>query len=83
MGSDRNLKYTLYGVLVHAVRSTQPGHYCRFVRTSSGMWYSLDDNLVVGIALSVLSRSETNRSPAFASSAIPCKSCLTKNRGLL
>nr|GMD60847.1 Ubiquitin carboxyl-terminal hydrolase 23 [Ipomoea batatas] len=41
-----DLKYTLYGVLVHAGWSTHSGHYYCFVRTSSGMWYSLDDNQV-------------------------------------
>ncbi|CAF2137235.1 BnaA02g07970D [Brassica napus] len=41
-----NLKYTLYGVLVHYGRSSHSGHYACFVRTSSGMWYSLDDNRV-------------------------------------
>lgn len=40
------LKYTLYGVLVHAGWSTHSGHYYCFVRTSSGNWYSLDDNQV-------------------------------------
>ncbi|KAJ0677083.1 putative ubiquitinyl hydrolase 1 transcription factor C2H2 family [Helianthus annuus] len=43
---DGDLKYTLYGVLVHAGWSTHSGHYYCFVRTSSGMWYSLDDNRV-------------------------------------
>ncbi|XP_019184909.1 PREDICTED: ubiquitin carboxyl-terminal hydrolase 23-like [Ipomoea nil] len=41
-----DLKYTLYAVLVHAGWSTHSGHYYCFVRTSSGMWYSLDDNQV-------------------------------------
>ncbi|MCL7038158.1 hypothetical protein MKW94_024490 [Papaver nudicaule] len=40
------LKYTLYGVLVHAGWSTRSGHYYCFVRTSTGMWHSLDDNTV-------------------------------------
>lgn len=44
---DGDLKYTLYGVLVHAGWSTHSGHYYCFVRTSSGMWYSLDDNRVI------------------------------------
>ncbi|GMP35805.1 hypothetical protein CsSME_00008123 [Camellia sinensis var. sinensis] len=43
---DGDLKYTLYGVLVHAGWSTHSGHYYCFVRTSSGMWYSLDDHQV-------------------------------------
>ncbi|CAL5328122.1 unnamed protein product [Camellia sinensis] len=41
---DGDLKYTLYGVLVHAGWSTHSGHYYCFVRTSSGMCYSLDDH---------------------------------------
>ncbi|MCL7039644.1 hypothetical protein MKW94_028192 [Papaver nudicaule] len=41
-----DLKYTLYGVLVHAGWSTRSGHYYCFVRTSTGMWHSLDDNTV-------------------------------------
>ncbi|KAL8133305.1 hypothetical protein AgCh_008679 [Apium graveolens] len=47
---DRNLNYTLYGVLVHAGWSTHSGHYYCFVRTSSGMWYSLDDNQVFQVS---------------------------------
>ncbi|CDY57464.1 BnaC09g33510D [Brassica napus] len=44
---EGNLKYTLYGVLVHYGGSIHSGHYYCFVRTSSGMWYSLDDNEVI------------------------------------
>lgn len=43
---EGDLKYTLYGVLVHAGWSTHSGHYYCYVRTSSGMWYSLDDHQV-------------------------------------
>ncbi|XP_047321244.1 ubiquitin carboxyl-terminal hydrolase 23 [Impatiens glandulifera] len=43
---DGDLKYTLYGVLVHHGWTTHSGHYSCFVRTSSGMWYSLDDSRV-------------------------------------
>lgn len=49
-----DLKYTLYGVLVHAGWSTHSGHYYCFVRTSSGMWYTLDDNRVCEILFEVL-----------------------------
>ncbi|KAK1291501.1 Ubiquitin carboxyl-terminal hydrolase 23 [Acorus calamus] len=45
-GPYDDLKYTLYGVLVHAGWSTHSGHYYCFVRTSHGLWYSLDDNRV-------------------------------------
>ncbi|KAF8393036.1 hypothetical protein HHK36_021277 [Tetracentron sinense] len=48
--NEGDLKYTLYGVLVHAGWSTHSGHYYCFVRTSSGMWYSLDDNRVVQVS---------------------------------
>lgn len=43
---EGELKYTLYGVLVHCGASTYSGHYYCFVRTSTGIWYSLDDNNV-------------------------------------
>lgn len=46
---EEDLKYTLYGVLVHTGWSTRSGHYFSFVRTSGGMWYSLDDNRVVQV----------------------------------
>lgn len=47
---DGDLKYTLYGVLVHAGWSTHSGHYYCFVRTSSGIWYTLDDNKVYQVS---------------------------------
>jgi hypothetical protein len=37
-----DLKYNLYGVLVHAGRNTQSGHYHCFIRTSSGLWHNLE-----------------------------------------
>ncbi|XP_030456379.1 ubiquitin carboxyl-terminal hydrolase 23 [Syzygium oleosum] len=43
---EGDLKYTLYGVLVHHGWSTHSGHYYCYVRTSTNMWYSLDDNQV-------------------------------------
>ncbi|MQM20075.1 hypothetical protein Taro_053089, partial [Colocasia esculenta] len=43
---EGDLKYTLYGVLVHAGHGTHSGHYFCFVRTSSGMWHSLNDHQV-------------------------------------
>ncbi|XVF48418.1 hypothetical protein PTKIN_Ptkin03bG0188600 [Pterospermum kingtungense] len=48
--NEGDLKYTLYGVLVHCGWTTHSGHYYCFVRTSSGMWYSLDDNRVVQVS---------------------------------
>ncbi|XP_057421727.1 ubiquitin carboxyl-terminal hydrolase 23-like isoform X2 [Lotus japonicus] len=43
---DGDLKYSLYGVLVHSGSSTHSGHYFCYVRTSNNMWYTLDDNRV-------------------------------------
>ncbi|XP_057421466.1 ubiquitin carboxyl-terminal hydrolase 23 [Lotus japonicus] len=43
---DEDLKYSLYGVLVHSGSSTHSGHYFCYVRTSNNMWYTLDDNRV-------------------------------------
>lgn len=47
---EGDLTYTLYGVLVHAGWSTHSGHYYSFVRTSTGIWYSLDDNRVYQVS---------------------------------
>lgn len=47
---EGELTYTLYGVLVHAGWSTHSGHYYSFVHTSSGLWYSLDDNKVIQVS---------------------------------
>uniref|UniRef100_A0A2P2M9C3 Uncharacterized protein MANES_06G036300 n=1 Tax=Rhizophora mucronata TaxID=61149 RepID=A0A2P2M9C3_RHIMU len=43
---DGDLKYSLYGVLVHYGHNTHSGHYVCFVCTSSGIWYLLNDNEV-------------------------------------
>ncbi|GLJ21663.1 hypothetical protein SUGI_0403510 [Cryptomeria japonica] len=43
---EGSFNYTLYGVLVHAGRSTYSGHYYCFIRTSTGNWHALDDNRV-------------------------------------
>ncbi|XP_074268336.1 ubiquitin carboxyl-terminal hydrolase 23-like [Silene latifolia] len=47
---EDDLTYTLYGVLVHAGWSAHSGHYYCFVRTSNGLWYSLDDNMVTQVS---------------------------------
>ncbi|PIA45838.1 hypothetical protein AQUCO_01600225v1 [Aquilegia coerulea] len=47
---EGGLKYTLYGVLVHAGWSTHSGHYYCYVRTSSGTWYLLDDDEVFEVS---------------------------------
>ncbi|XP_078438708.1 ubiquitin carboxyl-terminal hydrolase 23-like [Wolffia australiana] len=46
---EGDLKYTLYGVLVHAGYATHSGHYYCFVRTSGGQWYSLNDHQVLQV----------------------------------
>eukprot|EP00258_Populus_trichocarpa_P029921 XP_024445940.1 ubiquitin carboxyl-terminal hydrolase 23 isoform X2 [Populus trichocarpa] len=43
---EGELKYSLYGVLVHYGHNTHSGHYVCFVRTSSNMWHLLNDNQV-------------------------------------
>ncbi|XP_065850955.1 ubiquitin carboxyl-terminal hydrolase 23 [Euphorbia lathyris] len=43
---EGDLKYSLYGVLVHFGHNTHSGHYVCFVRTSRGIWYLLNDNEV-------------------------------------
>ncbi|KAF7806524.1 ubiquitin carboxyl-terminal hydrolase 23 [Senna tora] len=43
---EGDLKYSLYGVLVHSGHNTHSGHYYCYVRTSNNMWYTLDDNRV-------------------------------------
>ncbi|KAG8093786.1 hypothetical protein GUJ93_ZPchr0012g21054 [Zizania palustris] len=55
-GTD--LKYNLYGVLVHAGWNTRSGHYYCFVRTSSGMWHNLDDNQVCQVREADVLRQE-------------------------
>lgn len=45
-GEDEDLKYSLYGVLVHSGWSTHSGHYYCFVRTGVDMWHVLDDSRV-------------------------------------
>ncbi|KAK9114468.1 hypothetical protein Syun_021265 [Stephania yunnanensis] len=55
---EGNLKYTLYGVLVHSGWSTHSGHYYCFVRTSSGMWHCLDDNRVIQVSENVVLKQE-------------------------
>ncbi|KAK7329937.1 hypothetical protein VNO77_24119 [Canavalia gladiata] len=43
---DGDVKYSLYGVLVHSGSSTHSGHYYCYVRTANNIWYTLDDNRV-------------------------------------
>ncbi|KAH9310575.1 hypothetical protein KI387_025610, partial [Taxus chinensis] len=54
---EDDLKYTLYGVLVHDGWSTHSGHYYCFIRSSTGIWHALDDNRVYPVSeKSVLSQ---------------------------
>lgn len=41
-----NVRYKLYGVLVHSGASCHSGHYFSFVRTGSGQWFRMDDTTV-------------------------------------
>ncbi|NWW95395.1 UBP42 hydrolase, partial [Rhynochetos jubatus] len=39
--------YSLYAVLVHRGVSHHAGHYACYVKASNGLWYEMDDDLVV------------------------------------
>ncbi|KAF9130063.1 hypothetical protein BGW39_003513 [Mortierella sp. 14UC] len=41
-----NLTYNLYAVLVHSGGSCHSGHYYCFVKSSNGIWYSMNDSHV-------------------------------------
>eukprot|EP01018_Ginkgo_biloba_P015394 Gb_30872 [translate_table: standard] len=47
---EGDLKYTLYGVLVHEGWSTHSGHYFCFIRTSTGIWHALNDSRVYQVS---------------------------------
>lgn len=42
-GNQGDLKYELYGVLVHSGWTMYSGHYYSFVQTSPDVWHKLDD----------------------------------------
>jgi hypothetical protein len=44
-----DFSYRLYGVLVHAGRSTHSGHYFAYVRAPTGGWYLMDDSTVTQV----------------------------------
>ncbi len=49
MSSNRkhpDLTYSLYAVLVHAGGSCHSGHYYCYVKSSNGIWYSMNDSHV-------------------------------------
>ncbi|XP_074317788.1 uncharacterized protein LOC141653824 isoform X2 [Silene latifolia] len=43
---DENLKYELYGFVVHVGSSSTSGHYYSYIRTSPDAWYRFDDSKV-------------------------------------
>ncbi|KAF9166275.1 hypothetical protein DFQ26_008280 [Actinomortierella ambigua] len=61
MSTNKNhpdLKYSLYAVLVHAGGSCHSGHYYCFVKSSNGIWYSMNDSHVSVVSLqTVLNQS--------------------------
>ncbi|KAF9921188.1 hypothetical protein FBU30_008813 [Linnemannia zychae] len=46
-----DLNYSLYAVLVHAGGSCHSGHYYCYVKSSNGMWYSMNDSHVSSVSL--------------------------------
>ncbi|KAF9570041.1 hypothetical protein EC968_002303 [Mortierella alpina] len=61
MSSNRkhpDLTYSLYAVLVHAGGSCHSGHYYCYVKSSNGIWYSMNDSHVSVVSLqTVLSQN--------------------------
>ncbi|KAF9975222.1 hypothetical protein BGZ73_001204 [Actinomortierella ambigua] len=56
--SHPELKYSLYAVLVHAGGSCHSGHYYCYVKSSNGIWYSMNDSHVSVVSLqTVLNQS--------------------------
>ncbi|KAF9117193.1 hypothetical protein BGX27_000042 [Mortierella sp. AM989] len=45
------LSYSLYAVLVHAGGSCHSGHYYCYVKSSNGIWYSMNDSHVSVVSL--------------------------------
>ncbi|KAI1318824.1 Ubiquitin carboxyl-terminal hydrolase 36 [Mortierella claussenii] len=53
-----DLTYSLYAVLVHAGGSCHSGHYYCYVKSSNGIWYSMNDSHVSVVSLqTVLSQN--------------------------
>ncbi|KAF9161204.1 Ubiquitin carboxyl-terminal hydrolase 36 [Mortierella sp. AD011] len=46
-----DLSYSLYAVLVHAGGSCHSGHYYCYVKSSNGIWYSMNDSHVSVVSL--------------------------------
>lgn len=52
------LNYSLYAVLVHAGNTCHSGHYFCYIKSSNGIWYSMNDTNVAVISLqTVLSQN--------------------------
>ncbi|KAG0333062.1 Ubiquitin carboxyl-terminal hydrolase 36 [Podila humilis] len=52
------LNYSLYAVLVHAGNTCQSGHYFCYIKSSNGIWYSMNDTTVAVVSLqTVLSQN--------------------------
>eukprot|EP00511_Aplanochytrium_stocchinoi_P004660 CAMPEP_0204824586 /NCGR_PEP_ID=MMETSP1346-20131115/2576_1 /ASSEMBLY_ACC=CAM_ASM_000771 /TAXON_ID=215587 /ORGANISM="Aplanochytrium stocchinoi, Strain GSBS06" /LENGTH=543 /DNA_ID=CAMNT_0051951799 /DNA_START=67 /DNA_END=1698 /DNA_ORIENTATION=- len=41
-----DIRYSLYGVLVHSGITANSGHYVAYVKASNGLWYEMDDVVV-------------------------------------
>lgn len=49
-----DLNYSLYAVLVHAGGSCHSGHYYCYVKSSNGVWYSMNDSHVGVVSLNTV-----------------------------
>lgn len=52
-GNESNnvdLKYELYGVVVHAALTHNSGHYYCYIRPAPGTWYKFDDSKVTSVS---------------------------------
>jgi ubiquitin C-terminal hydrolase len=55
-GKISPLWYSLYAVIVHVGSTTRSGHYYNYVKNSTGMWYSMDDDDVRQVKLNSVLR---------------------------
>lgn len=46
-----NLKYNLYGMIVHTGQTINDGHYMAYVKSSNGIWYCMDNDSVQVVGL--------------------------------
>ncbi|KAF9427307.1 Ubiquitin carboxyl-terminal hydrolase 36, partial [Podila epigama] len=52
------LNYSLYAVVVHTGNTCQSGHYICYIKSSNGIWYSMNDTTVAVVSLqTVLSQN--------------------------